>query len=183
MTTRNMCNISSCNLKNSLKNSSASCDIVKDLVIEKKWSNLVSLSTTKNMKSLPRTFSKPMMKSMEMLSHFCFGIGNGCKRPAIWLCSTFFCFHVGKSTYLITSLFNPFQYNLSLNILYVLKKPGWPANGESWALFKKTSSRSNQGPQRLCICTRWLNPTPYTYHHGYSCQKFHNKLMLGILYI
>ena len=46
---------SPCNLKNYLKNNSASCAAMKVVVTTNKWENWLSLSTTTNMQSLPNT--------------------------------------------------------------------------------------------------------------------------------
>ena len=51
-------------------------------VTEKKWVNFFNLSTTTYMQSLPKYLGKPVMKSIEILSYFCSGMGNGFNKPA-----------------------------------------------------------------------------------------------------
>ena len=140
---------SPCNLKTYLNNSSSTC-LAGKVVVKKKWENLLSLSTTTNIQSLQSTLGKPVMKSMEMISHFCSWRGNGCKSPVQWVCSTLFCCNVGNSlTYFITSSFNPFHENIFLNIMYVLKKLGWHARGESWDFFNISSFKLKLGTKYI----------------------------------
>ena len=56
--------------ENLFKKISATYAAMKMVVTTKKWANLVILSTTINIQYLPNTLRKPVMKSMEMLSHF-----------------------------------------------------------------------------------------------------------------
>jgi hypothetical protein len=77
-----------CNLKISLKNSSATCVALKSVAMAKKCANFVNLSTTTNMQSFPCVFGSPVMKSMDMLSHLCSGMGKGCNSPAGCVCSS-----------------------------------------------------------------------------------------------
>jgi hypothetical protein len=51
----------SCNLKTSLKNSSATCVVLKSVAMEKKCENFSNLSTTKKMHSFPYSLGKMMM--------------------------------------------------------------------------------------------------------------------------
>jgi hypothetical protein len=60
-----------CSLKISLKNKSATCVALKSLAMEKKCANLVNLSTTTKIQSLPYALGNLVMKSIEMLSHLC----------------------------------------------------------------------------------------------------------------
>jgi hypothetical protein len=71
-----------CNLKTSLKNSLATCVALKSVAMEKKCANFVNLSTTTKMHSFPYALGKLVMKSMDMLSHLCSGMGKGCNSPA-----------------------------------------------------------------------------------------------------
>jgi hypothetical protein len=68
-----------CSLKISLKNNSATCASLKSVAMEKKCANLVNLSTTMKIQSLPYALDNPVMKSMEMLSHLCSRMGRGCR--------------------------------------------------------------------------------------------------------
>jgi hypothetical protein len=77
-------------LNTSLKNNFATCATLYYEDMEKKFANLVNRSTTTYMQSMPCTLGKPVMKSMDMLSHFYFGMGNGCSNPT-WDGSTLTC--------------------------------------------------------------------------------------------
>jgi hypothetical protein len=79
-----------CNLKISLKNSSATCAALKSVAMEKKCANFVNLSTTTKIQSFPCVFGNPVMKSMDMLSHLFSGMGKGCSSPARCVCSSLF---------------------------------------------------------------------------------------------
>ena len=92
---------------------SATCVEVKYGVTTNKWAIFFNLSTTTYMQSLPKYLGKPVMKSIEKLSHFCSGIGNGCNKPAGNVSYDLFCWHTLHSiTYLWTSSFSPFQKNI-----------------------------------------------------------------------
>jgi hypothetical protein len=113
-----------CNLNTSLKNNSATCAALKSMAMEKKCANFVNLSTTMKMQSFPCALGKPVMKSMDILSHLCSRMGRGCNSPTGCVCSFLFSWHVGHSlTCLITSSLRPFHENLSLTCLYVLPMP------------------------------------------------------------
>jgi hypothetical protein len=57
-----------------------------------KWADLLNLSTTTMMASFCLVdVGNPVMKSMEMVSHFHFGIGRGCKNSAGSWCSALTC--------------------------------------------------------------------------------------------
>jgi hypothetical protein len=57
-----------------------------------KWETLLSLSKNTMMASLCLVdFGNPMMKSMEMVSHFHSGIGRGCNSPAGCRCFALNC--------------------------------------------------------------------------------------------
>jgi hypothetical protein len=71
-----------CNLKISLKNSLASCVVLKSVAMEKKSENFVNLSTTTKMQSFLYALGNLVMKSMDMLSHLFSEIGKGCSSPA-----------------------------------------------------------------------------------------------------
>ena len=70
-----------CNLKTSLKNSLATCVVLKSMAMEKKCANFINLSTTTKMQSFPCALGKMVMKSMDILSHLCFGMGKDCNSP------------------------------------------------------------------------------------------------------
>jgi hypothetical protein len=113
-----------CSLNTSLKNNSATCVALKSVAMEKKCENFVNLSTTTKIKSFPCSLGKPVMKSMDILSHLCSGMGRGCNSPAGCVCSSLFSWHVVHSlTCLITSSLRHFHANLSLTYLYVLLMP------------------------------------------------------------
>jgi hypothetical protein len=79
-----------CILKNSLKKKYATYVALKYVAMEKKCANLVNLSTTTKIKSLPCAFGNPVMKSIEMLSHLCYGMGRGCNNHVGCLFSSMF---------------------------------------------------------------------------------------------
>jgi hypothetical protein len=59
-----------------------------------KRADLLNLSTTTMMASFYLVdVGNPVMKSMEMVSHFHSGIGRGCNNPVGCRCSTFTCWH------------------------------------------------------------------------------------------
>jgi hypothetical protein len=70
-----------CNLKNSLKKISATCAALKSVAMGKKCANFINLSTTPKMQYLPYALGIPMIKSMEIVSHFFSGMGSGCSSP------------------------------------------------------------------------------------------------------
>jgi hypothetical protein len=113
-----------CSLKTSLKNKSVTCAALHFVVMEKKCANLVNLSTTTKIQSLPCALGNPVMKSMDMLSNLCSGMGSGCNNPAGGVCSSLFPWQVVHYLmWRITSSFKPFQENLSLTCRYVLTNP------------------------------------------------------------
>ena len=67
-----------CNLKISLKISLDTYVALKSVAMEKKCANFVNLSTTTKMQSFPCVLGNLVMKSMDMLSHLCYGMGRGC---------------------------------------------------------------------------------------------------------
>jgi hypothetical protein len=69
-----------CNLKTSLKKRSTYAAL-KSVAMGKKSANFVNLSTTMKMQSLPCSLGNPVIKSMEILSHFFSGMGSGCSSP------------------------------------------------------------------------------------------------------
>jgi hypothetical protein len=79
--------------------------------MEKKCANLVNRSTTTYIQSLPWTFGNPVIKSIDMLSHFCSRMGNGCSNPADGSALT--CYIDKSLTCFSTSSLRPFQVNLS----------------------------------------------------------------------
>lgn len=79
-----------CNMKISLKNNYATWGDLNLDVIGKKCAYFVSVSTTTNIKYLPCALGNPVMNFMEMFSHLCLGMGNGCSNPARKICSPFF---------------------------------------------------------------------------------------------
>jgi hypothetical protein len=86
-----------CSLKTSLKKKSATCVALKSVAMEKKCANLVNLSTTTKIQSFPCALDNPMMKSIEILSHLCSGMGECCNRPTGWVCSSLFSWQVVHS--------------------------------------------------------------------------------------
>jgi hypothetical protein len=98
-----------CSLKTSLKNNYATCAALKSVAMEKKCANLVNLSTTTKIQYLPCALGNPVLKSIDMLSHLCSGMGRGYNNPAGCVCSSLFTSQVVHSLmWHITSSFNPF---------------------------------------------------------------------------
>jgi hypothetical protein len=113
-----------CSLNTSLKNNLATCATLKSVAMGKKCEKFVNLSTTTKMKSFPYALGNPVMKSMDILSHLCSGIGKGCNSPAGCVCSYLFSWHVVHYlTCFITSSLMPFHAKFSLTYLYVLLMP------------------------------------------------------------
>lgn len=82
---------SSCRWKTSLKNNSATCAAWNSEEMAKKCVYFVNLSTTTKIQSFPFTLGSPVMKSIQILSHLCFGVGSGCNNPTGRVCSDLFC--------------------------------------------------------------------------------------------
>jgi hypothetical protein len=121
-----------CGLKTSPKNISTTYVTLKCVAMEKKCANLVNLSTATKIQSFPCALDNLVMKSMEILSHLCFGIGKGCSSPARWACSSLFSWKVVHSLMcLTTSSLRPLHENHSLTYLYVLTMPWCPTISES----------------------------------------------------
>ena len=76
-----------------------------------KWEDFLNLSTTTMMASFCLVkVGNPVMKSMEMVSHFHYGIGRGCNDPVGCRCSAFTCWHsIHLARYSAMSFFNPSQ--------------------------------------------------------------------------
>ena len=79
-----------CSLNISLKNKYATFAALKSMEMEKKCANLVNLSTTTKIQSLSYALGNPVMKSIEMLSHLCSGMGRGCNNLVGCVCSSLF---------------------------------------------------------------------------------------------
>jgi hypothetical protein len=79
------------------------------------------------MESYPsEVFSKPIMKSIVISSHFQVGIGNGWRVLASLRCSAFTLQQTSHSaTNLAISYFRPFHQNLFLTSLNILLLPWW----------------------------------------------------------
>jgi len=73
------------------KNKWATCVAWKSEEMTKKCAYFVSLSTTTKIQSFLFTLGNPVMKSIEILSHFCSSIGKGCSNMAGKVCSDLFC--------------------------------------------------------------------------------------------
>jgi hypothetical protein len=71
-----------CNLEISLRNSLTTYVALKSVAMEKKCANFVNLSTNTKMQSFPYALDNLVMKSMDMLSHFFYGMDKGCNSPA-----------------------------------------------------------------------------------------------------
>jgi hypothetical protein len=113
-----------CSLNTSLKNNSATCATMKSVAMGKKCARFVNMFTTMKMKYFPCSLGKSVMKSMDILSHLCSGIGRGCNSHAGCVCSSLFSWHVVHSlTCFITYSLTPFHANLSLTCLDVLLMP------------------------------------------------------------
>jgi hypothetical protein len=68
-------------LNTSLENKYATCAALYYEGMVNTCANLVNRSTTTYMQSPPCIFSRPVMKSMDTLSHFFSGMGNDCSNP------------------------------------------------------------------------------------------------------
>ena len=102
----------------SLKNNLATCEAVYQAKMAKKWAYFVNWSTTTKMQSLPYTMGNPVMKSIEMLSHFSSRMGNDCNNPVRCFNSPLFLWQTTHSlTCRSMSSLRPFQENLSLMAL------------------------------------------------------------------
>ena len=92
-----------CSLKISFINISTMLMALKVDFIGMKCANLLSLSITTMIESVCFwVFGKPLINSSEMVSHFHYGIGNGCNRPAGCWCSALTCWqswHLAKYSY------------------------------------------------------------------------------------
>ena len=74
----------------SQKNTYATIIVVNVVQIDKKWANLVNLSTIMMMMSWQwDNIGWPIIKSMDIVSHFHLGISFGLRSPQGWWCSTF----------------------------------------------------------------------------------------------
>jgi hypothetical protein len=134
-----------CSLKISLRNKSATCVALKSLAMEKKCANLVNLSTTTKIQSFSCALGNPMMKSIEMLSHLCSGMGRGCNNPVGCVCSSFFTWQVVHSLmWHITSYFIPFPY-----LPVCFDKSLVPSTGESWHACNTLALKDDSGTKKI----------------------------------
>jgi hypothetical protein len=72
-------------LNTSLKNNFTTYATLFSKDMQNKFLNLVNQLTTTYMQYLPCTLGKHMMKSMDILFHSFFGMGNGCSNPTGWI--------------------------------------------------------------------------------------------------
>ncbi|KAJ0704367.1 hypothetical protein HanPI659440_Chr14g0561951 [Helianthus annuus] len=80
-----------------------------------KWPNLVNLSTTTMIESLPCTLGSPPMKSMEISEKICFGTGKGCSKPGYATFSDLVLWQTSQVLIkCLTCLCNPFHLNIPL---------------------------------------------------------------------
>ena len=92
------------------KNSLATSEAKKGCVRLIKWENLVNLSIMTRIVSLPSDLGYPLMKSIEISSHACSGMGSGCNNLGTIIVSCLQRWQISHcTTYLTTSLFHPGQ--------------------------------------------------------------------------
>lgn len=128
-----MCFWTTCNLKISWKNVSATYLFVYSKDMTMTWVNCFGLFTTTKIQYFPFTFGSPIMKSVKILSHFSSGIDNDYSSGVGWVCFVLFHWKMAHSaTCLQTSPLMLFHANLSRNFLSVLNNPCFLAMGESW---------------------------------------------------
>jgi hypothetical protein len=114
-----------CNLKIYFIKKLATPMVLKVDLIGMKWATLLKLSTTTMIAScFFIVFGKLVTNSMEIFSHFHYGICKGCHSPVGCLCSTFTCWH--SKHFIMYSIMSYFIFGKVKSFLNNFKKPWWP---------------------------------------------------------